>query len=807
MAESTPIPPISKKRERPFLGYAVSKDRKIRYTSATQVLLSDDRHEGCMRKYANAYVFGRKLARTDVQVEGASLAECMEHYLTTAEMVLPPVLQPALKFLPSPRNPVTGEFDLLCEEPLGDIAKAVALRDSVLGQADWPRSAVRMVEAEIERLAGLTARGIPFDGAADWVHRRGTYKDKSGNLLPEPSGLVVVGIGDLKSTSQINTHVTPRSTRQGWAQTDAEVTCDPQMVSYAKHRLRLYPDATHARLEKVYAQKKSYAADIRGGLVSRQQVDDRWGELEERVVDEMIQVATAEKIADVRPAFGSCDAFTHVEPCGSPGCGLGCLPGSVLVTSGSQPCPSCKGKGRIAKGCGYRGTDDCPISTSTQVPLINLGLHVRGPEGAGMSLFDRIPVSTTSVPPAPRPSNGDYEAEVARERAALEVDGQTTMPLPSTIGEKISVTLCAVGEQYMVDCEDGHPPYRMKLREVSAGVFKFVDAMGAKADLSVKDSVWRLALGVQATPTPPAPRLACGAPGCGVNCVPGWVRSEGSGFVECKACGGKGAVLASSMAVKPPDAPKTPWIEQAAPLSDAAIAEIADPKLRELAVEHRRQCEERDRAAAQADPTKTTRGGNCPGSNQEVLFANQPTVVDGKVACPLCGVEKTIPKDVRKARPMPSGMSFPGHRRPKAEAVATPVPPTSPAQAVPVPPTPPTPPVPPTVPTNGAVPVSPSSPAPGSATALVNELFGPSVTSSTRLTPTQATTSIKETAVPVPPMPPAQIAMKFETPGVVVLTAAEVDALAAIFRDRAQAMRPMLGDKTVEMLRRLRMVD
>jgi hypothetical protein len=307
--------------------------------------------------------------------------------------------------------------------------------------------------AQVERLAGLVARGIPFEGAADWVHLRQSYKDKDGALVREAPGTFVVGIGDLKSISRIFTRVTIKATYQGWAQTDAEVCSDPQMLAYGRHRLRLHQGATHARLNKVYAQKKPFLADIRGGLVSRQEVEDRWGQLEERVIDEMIQTAGASKIEDVRPSRGSCDSYTHVVACGYPGCGEGGFPPGKAPSGSPEgtTCLGCKGKGKTQKGCGYRyqcpGADDL-----IQIPLSYKDRPNQG--GSGMSLFDRVaaepgaPVPPPTSAPSPVMDEATYRAQVEAERRALENGSYGAPPVPPaapapTLGDKIAVTLCA----------------------------------------------------------------------------------------------------------------------------------------------------------------------------------------------------------------------------------------------------------------------------------------------------------------------------------------------------------------------------
>ncbi len=821
MSDSAPIPPTSarKKRERPFLGYSVQKGQ-IRYLSAKALLQFDDRHSGCPRKWAFPYVFGKKLPRIEAFDEGVSLAEIAETYLTTGKMVLTPVLQPAKKFFPEPGP------DILCEEPIGSsIEAAVSLRDRILRSPNAPNRAA--AEAELARLAGLVTRGIPVDGAADWIHRRGTYKDKEGVLRTEAPGLVVISNGDLKSISQINTHITPSFTKQGWAQTDIEVCEDPQMVAYAKAYLGKFAEATHVRSEKVYAQKKPHAADIRGGLSSRQQVDDRWGELEERVVDELVQTAGAQKIEDVRPAMKSCDSYTHLVGCGFLGCGVDCLPGKVKKEEGEVPCPNCKGKGKTQKGCGYRYV--CPLSSETiQIPLVTLDL-ARGQIGeTGMSLFDRVPTTSSTssssdtsvvpVPPVPpaRPTAAlSYEAQVAAAQAKFEaelsktptsssIDKQSELPIPSTIGERISVALCSPGDDYMVDWDDGNPPRRMTLKEVFKGKFKFWGAQGDKVELGVEEFVFRLPPGVSSSPpVPPTPRASCGATGCGVGCAPGYVVSDGGpSCVYCPSCAGKGAVSTQTMAVKPPDAPKAAWVDQQSPLSDEEIARLkadptTDPELLRLAIEHKRIAEEKARAEAAADPKAASRGGNCLGSGQVVKFSEQPSVVDGKVVCSMCGAERAIPKEIRKARPMPTEMPFPGHRRPKGEEKSS-----TPESSTPVVPTPPSTPPEPVVDRSCSqeeIPVPPLSDAARAADALGH---------ARKMEPADKALATKaQEEIPVPPGTVATVKAVVTVDGI-LLTLTEAAILTALFRDRAMSIpKAALSAEAVGLLQRLKLVD
>lgn len=97
------------------------------------------------------------------------------------------------------------------------------------------------------------------------------------------------------------------------------------------------------------------------------------------------------------------------------------------------------------------------------------------------------------------------------------------MALQRDLGDSVPVTLCAVGEEYLVDCEDGHEPYRMRFWGVVGGSRRFVDATGARCDLGEGDSVWRVAVPPLVPETSPPseaaadsvvpPRGGCGAKG------------------------------------------------------------------------------------------------------------------------------------------------------------------------------------------------------------------------------------------------------------------------------------------------------
>lgn len=395
---------MSDEESKIFLGAAVANGR-IRFTSVSQLVLFDPRYEGCNRKWAFRYVFGKKLKRTTALDKGDSFAKSLYNYLTTGVDALPPTLQPIKRFLPHPGP------DLECERKFAtgrngeDILKAIRIREAMLdGSID--RAAAL---SEFQKFAGLTIAGIPVEGAADFRHARGEYVDEDGTLRKEFRGQVVVETGDLKSTTRIHPQIVKSgvnagSVLPGYAKT-AEQVCDhPQMVGYGVYSTR-YGGVTHVRLSHVYASKTKKEGAKRTGLLSVEQVLEKWHGRQADVAQKMEQVATALKIEDVEPSPSSCDAYYHVDP--------------------DDPA----GK-RTLKGCGYRYI--CPMSTMQIAPMM-LGNFKED----AMSLFDQSP------PPAPmppsEPSNGatrtpidpaEYAAAVEAEKARLQAQLATVTPAP-----------------------------------------------------------------------------------------------------------------------------------------------------------------------------------------------------------------------------------------------------------------------------------------------------------------------------------------------------------------------------------------
>ncbi len=371
-------------KKKPYIGRAVLNG-KIRHTSVSQIKLFDPKSEGCKRKWAFSYKWGKKLLKTGSQKKGSDGSEKLEHYLKTGEDVLPPVLQRLKKFLPKPG------IDLECEEPLGDMEIAVFLRDAQLAGNTDPR-----LTLEIQKAAGLTVAGIPVDGAADVRHVRGIWIDADGNLRPEHPSTRVVNIFDLKMVSRIFPHKIMKGENAGtilpaFTLTDAEICEDTQMLGYARQAIYRRPERTHARLQLGYTNMTRKEAVLRQGLISVEQILSRWNRVED-VGREMVQVATAEKIEDIEPNLRACDAFTHIDP--------------------TDP----KGE-RVLKGCGHKYY--CPLNNS-QIVSNMMGTH----KEQAMSLFDEgtPTVVSTPVPPAPSLDGAAHAAAVAAEKERIKAE-------------------------------------------------------------------------------------------------------------------------------------------------------------------------------------------------------------------------------------------------------------------------------------------------------------------------------------------------------------------------------------------------
>jgi hypothetical protein len=426
--------------------------------------------------------------------------------------------------------------DLEVEEPLGsNFPMAVFLRDALLR----PEYAHREdIKREIKRLAGLVIDDVPLDGAPDIRHFRDVYISDEGIPCRELPGTYVDKIDDLKTTSRIWPHKILRGENAGkilpgYAKTSAQVCDDAQMLAYARRDCDVFPDVTHFRLGHIYAQTSSRGAARRSGIISREEVLRRWDRVE-RVFGEMKHVATAERVEDVQPTPSSCDAYTHVVSCGAPGCGVDCWPGSVKnAVTGKHD--SCPAcKGKGKTAKGCGHRYYCPLSDSVIVQNM-----IAPYKESAMSLFDTLPPS--ALPPGVR---------VSTQAAAPA----PPPPVPAAP---------AATDRSAVETE--------------------------KAKLLAQDKARAEGQGVSL--------VGCGAEGCGVGSMPGWVKTHEGGFIMCRACRGRGAVVtekasvasppSSPMAVSPPDAPAPPPLIKAAdPLPPGEIAKIEDPGLQQVVTAH-----------------------------------------------------------------------------------------------------------------------------------------------------------------------------------------------------------------------------
>jgi len=689
---------MSRQDERIYVGRAVVNG-KLRFLSVSAIKLFDPLSEGCNRKWWYQYVAGKKLPKTGAVVEGADHAEKLEHYLKSGEDVLPPVLQRAKLLFPRPDLSLIaqGRNDLEVERPLGiDFPMAVFLRDALLKPEFAHREDIKRA---IRDLAGLTIHDIPLDGAPDVRYFRDVFITDEGMPAKEIPGTRVVKIDDLKVIARIwpqkiYSGENAGTILPGYAKTSAQVCDDVQMLGYARRDCDVFPDVTHFRLGHIYAEKRSKKAAKRSGIISRDEVIRRWRRVED-VGAKMIQVAMIDRVEDVEPTPSSCDAYTHLIPCGAPRCGQdGAYPGFTKnPTSGKyEPCFVCKGKGATAKGCGHRYY--CPLSNSAIVQNM-----ISPYKESSMSLFNQLPPGAMPSMPVSTPS-----APVP----------QAPPPAPAPVG----------GDRAAVEAE--------------------------KAKLRAQDQ--------QRTSQP---RYACGAPGCGVGCAPGYVRGT-TGFIDCPVCKGGTVVMPPGTvpgitirmeedtpappvpppppappmqpnSIKPPDAPPPPDLLRGAdPVPLEERMQVQDPALRQTIETHAQQ--HAQLAAQEAAASGATVW--CPESGTTIKLTME-MALKKKYVCSCTKSHST--KTAVKAADGSYDFTVPRHKpknKPEAVAVAPvvgsdeddeeilttapppPPPPASPVQgtlplvAAPPPPPPPAPPAPPPPPAPPAASQGPSAMSP-----------------------------------------------------------------------------------------------
>lgn len=404
------------KTDRTFLGHSVV-DRMVIYSSVSQIVLFDPAWSGCHARWAYQYLpqvdvpppYSKRPAKTKRQVAGSQHARDLEHYLKTGEDVLSPTLQEAKRFLPSPRNPLTGALDILTEHPLGpDVRRAVALRRDWLTRS--PGCGIEpegdAVAAEVRRCAGLTASGVPIDGAWDYGHFRGEYVDEDGALRPEVRPDKTFEVVDLKTTSRVNPQTVGSGKNRGvvlpgYAKTRAEILDHPQNLGYGVAIAGGNPGMRYGRLGNVYAQTTRRYAEKRTGILHVDEIRERWRRRGDAVMVEMEQVAAVDRIDQVEGSWASCDAFTHVDP---------------------------KDPEATLPGCGHRYY--CPHFARRPIRVFTQGeTYVT----QGRSLFDAL-APDAAPSPSPIPTGlptgppEDREAALARERDTLLAQERAAVP-------------------------------------------------------------------------------------------------------------------------------------------------------------------------------------------------------------------------------------------------------------------------------------------------------------------------------------------------------------------------------------------
>lgn len=399
----------AKKEDRPFLGRAVS-NKKVRHSSVSQIVL----FTSCHAQWAYGYLpqiippppHPKKLPKTQSQLSGNVHSSNLEHYLKTGEMTLSPTLLEAKKFLPSPLNPKTQKYDLLCEHPLGsDIKRAVELRDDFLKPENEPYR--ETILDEIKKYAGLTANGVPIDGAWDFGHCRGEYVDAEGVLQPERNPEITFEIVDLKSTSRINSQTIRKGKNvgmvlEGRAKTVAEILEHPQNIGYGVSFVQSHPHMKYGRLGNIYAQTTKKYAEKRTGILHIDEIRERWKRRGDNVMVEMEQVAAMDRIEQIDGNWEACDSYTHVDP---------------------------KNPNNTLPGCGYRY--HCPHFAKRPnliVPMqgvVPMSLHSTQPRSLFATLDPNFSPEQFASPPAPpappaaASSPQDFAAQVALERERL----------------------------------------------------------------------------------------------------------------------------------------------------------------------------------------------------------------------------------------------------------------------------------------------------------------------------------------------------------------------------------------------------
>ena len=133
----------------------------------------------------------------------------------------------------------------------------------------------------------LFAAKVPLIGFIDLLHVRGTYMDESGGLVRDPPNTGEVW--DHKYTSKLE-----------YAKSGPALLETTQMVGYGEFLTKKFPGLNFIRLTHLYRTYDGKPGAVKSTiLVPTQQIHDRWGVVEEKIVPAMKEVAKATRLEDV----------------------------------------------------------------------------------------------------------------------------------------------------------------------------------------------------------------------------------------------------------------------------------------------------------------------------------------------------------------------------------------------------------------------------------------------------------------------------------------------------------------------------
>lgn len=336
-------------------------DGKIRRLSVSQVTIFDPRqYGGCNRRWWFRYVAGIKEPDSAAQQRGTEIHDQIRHYLTTGEDVLPIIVRVGKHFLPEPGA------DLLVEHAFNEANQI------------------------------LTADGIPFVGAIDVAHRRGTYVNNEGIVRT-----------DTPTTAEVIDHKSSSDVAQ-YAKRGDQLIETVQMVGYGIVASKLWPDIDMVRLSHNYFQTRGARyAEKKTALFPLVTVKDKWQDVE-TTVRTMRDVASETDGQKVPPAWDSCNAY---------------------------------------KGCPHRAR--CPRSPEQAiVDLFGKGnamslLNRRGNAGAAGASSGTL--ASAGIGPAATPGASAVDAEVARLKLEEErLRAAQTAP-PAVVNYGVFCPQCGTG--------------------------------------------------------------------------------------------------------------------------------------------------------------------------------------------------------------------------------------------------------------------------------------------------------------------------------------------------------------------------